>query len=308
MPINFGLSASAVGNALTITMTQASGSAPTSTNPVLIPFRSITATAGTVTWTAITATQSITVPSGATLGASNGVPFRVWIFEEYNGGVPELAVATCSNATTVFPCSAWEYSLPTSTTIGGSSNTGGVLYATTGVAADAVRIIGYCNFSSGLATAGTWASSCTALQTFGPGIKKPGDVVQEVQGTTSSATVCGSNTQTSLSAPIVPSSHIDLIEVDADWEAKIQNGGTSGAVTLRLSRGATPTYFGSEGLLSLNVSSSNILSVSGHMSGIDAPATISSITYYIYTLGCAGTSSFNGDTVPLYIRLKEIMG
>lgn len=287
-PVNLGLSASASGNALTITLTQASGSAPTSTNPVLVPFRSTTATAGTVTWTTISATQSIAVPAGATLGtSSSNVPFRIWIFEEYHGGAPELAVATCSSPTAIFPCAAWESSLPTSTTIGGSSNSGGVLYATTGVAADAVRIIGYCDYGSGLTTAGTWASSCTTLQVFGSGIKKPGDVVQLINGSNSSTG--------GVSVAVVPTSAANLIHVYGFANGASTNAGQN--FTLVLKRGVTVIGSVSQ---ALQPTANGAIILSAGPS-IDFPSATSSFNYTTNPTGFTSSISNN-------IEVQEIMG
>jgi hypothetical protein len=288
-PINLGLSALASGNALTITLTQAGGAAPSSGSPVIVPFRSTVATTGTVTFASVSAPQSITIPSGATLGTSNGVPFRVWIFLEYNGGTPELAVSTCSNTTTVFPCATWEHTLPTTTTIGGSSNTGGTLYATTGVAADAVRIVGFCSFGSGLTTAGTWAISCTSLQVFGPGIAKPGDIVQSIYANTATGGSGG------LNASITPTSAVNLVMVNAT-----QSLTTSAGLNLntRMERGSTllgqPMTFGVAGAGIGNSSISFVV--------LDAPAASSSQTYSIISTG--GTGSFNGGMM----TLQEIQG
>lgn len=306
MPVNLGLSASASGNALTITLTQASGSAPTSTNPVLVPFRSTTATAGTVTWTTISATQSIVVPAGATLGtSSSNVPFRIWIFEEYNGGAPELVVATCSNPTTIFPCASWEHSLPTTTTIGGASNSGGVPYATTGVAADAVRIIGYCSFASGLTTAGTWASSCTTLQVFGPGIKKPGDTVQRAIGQNLGPTSNSTTTEavTAVTATITPTSTVNLIGINAN--AVLTNNTNSIASSSRVRRtNATGTIVGNQKTVTTTATGVATSGVSWSL--LDAPATVSAQVYVLTLVsnsgGAAATLSV-GD-----IDIQEIMG
>jgi hypothetical protein len=296
MPINLGLSAVASGNALTITLTQANGSAPSSGSPVIIPFRSTVATTGTVTFASVSATQSITIPNGATLGTSNGVPFRVWIFEDYNGGTPELGVATCSNVTTIFPCATWEHTLPTSQTIGGSSNTGGVLYATTGVAADAVRIIGFCSFGSGLSTAGAWSSSCTSLQVFGPGVAKPGEVVQTASFVNvSSATTCTTPAfiSTTVTGPITPTSAVNLIMISA--VASNTSITTNDQVSLTLARGGT-------GIGQVTTLGVNTPAVPFNV--LDAPGSVSTQTYAIYCKGITGNGSVTGGTE----LMQEIMG
>jgi hypothetical protein len=307
MPVNFGLSAPAPsGGALTINLTQANGSAPTSSSPVQVPFRSTTLATGTVTWTTISASQSITIPSGATLGTANGVPFRVWIFEEYNGGSPELGVATCSSTTAIFPCASWESTLVTTTTISGSATAAGTLYTTTGATLDAVRIIGFCTFSNGLATAGSWTSSCTTLQPFGPGIKKPGDEVQEVYATNSSNSVVGTGSfiSTGLSASITPTSPADLVEMHAE----VNYGGgssASSAVTQKFSRGSGPTYVGAVSEDTCPTSQDRNFAVSGY----DAPATTSATTYYVYfssSTNCAVNTLSAGPIS--FMKLREIMG
>ncbi len=302
MPINMGLSASASGNALTITLTQASGAAPSGGSPVIVPFRSTTATTGTVTFTAISATQSITIPNGATLGTSNGVPFRVWIFEEYNGGAPELAVATCSNTTTVFPCAAWDTVPTTSTTIGGASNTGGTLYATAGVAADAVRIIGYCTFSSGQTVAGAWASSCTGLHIFGPGVVKPGGTMQTVYAQGAGASNSTNVAAIALAAPAISlSSAVNLVQVIASGQI---NGTNATAGVSQLFRGSTGLGVGA-----LNASfagSAGTINVPFGMNALDAPGVSSSLTYSLKF-----SSSNNSTSVSVSnptIQVTEIQG
>lgn len=287
VPINLGLSATNSGNALTITLTQANGTAPSSGSPVIVPFRSTTPTTGTVTFVPISATQSITIPNGATLGTSNNVPFRVWIFLEYNAGVPELAAATCSNQTTIFPCATWEHTLPTTTTIGGSSNSGGTLYATTGVAADAVRIIGFCSFGSGVPTAGAWSSSCTSLQVFGPGIAKPGDIVQTAYANVSGATTCTTPAfiTTAVTAAITPTSAVNPILLNA--VASNTSITTSDQVSLTLARNGTG--IGQVTTLGVNTPAVPFLV-------LDAPGSVAAQTYAIYCKGITGNGSVTGGT------------
>jgi hypothetical protein len=301
MPINLGLSATPSGNALTINVVQANGAAPTSANPVLVPFRATLLAGGTVTWATIASVQSITIPSGATLGTSNGVPFKVWIFEDYDGGTPELGVASCSNATTIFPCAAWESTLPTSVTIGGSSNSGGVLYSVAGVSAEAVRIVGFCEFDSGLTTAGAWASSCTTLQPFGPGVKKPGDVVQTLYQSTASTTNCNSTSltvETALHLPITLASAANLVKI----EAQTAQSGAGDTFVWQMSRGTTPTLIGQPGgggLTSGPVTMSTALHV------LDLPGVVGPTTYAAYCKFTGGSGfTDNGGT----LTISEIQG
>lgn len=316
MPVNLGLSVPAPsGGALTINLTQANGSAPTTGNPVLVPFRSTALATGTVTWTTISATQSITIPSGATLGTSNGVPSRVWIFEDYNGGTPELGVATCSNTTTVFACSSWENTLVTSTTISGSSGTAGVLYSTAGVTLDAVRIIGYCEFGSGLATAGTWSSACTTLQPFGPGVKKPGETVQKLTNTVSSGSTAATSTKvaTNNTLTITPNP-VNLIRIHAGGVLSNPGGGAASGGAAQIGRNSSSTLIGNPAYISSSANVSN--TTQGAMDAMDAPGAACSptCTYTVYIWNVLGSTTISwlpaitGTTDQGFLELDEIQG
>jgi len=308
MPVNMGLSANAAGSNLTINLTTAVGATPSATNPVLIPFRN-NANLGTVIWTGVTSALSLVIPSGATLGTSNNVPFRIWLFALQVGGVPQIAAVVCSNSTTIFPCASFESTILTTTTITGLATSAGVLYSTTG-GAGSVRIIGYCDFASGLATVGAWASACTTLQLFGPGIKKPGDVVQEVAPAGISTTTSLQNvfTQTAITASITPSSAVNLIEVEADVPFSLN---ANSVCSIELSRGAGPTVFGSAGSIG-----GGAVSLGGSMfrvSGFDAPGVATSTSYFVYGLAssnnaCVTNNTVGGNATKGAIRLKEIMG
>ena len=322
-PVNMGLTASAAGSNLTINVTGANGSAPSSTNPVLVPFRSTTAATGTPVWTSITSAQSIVIPSGATLGSSSSnVPFRIWIFEEYNGGSPEIAVAICTVAPTIFPCTAWENTGKTTTTITGLASSAGVLYATTGVSNDAVRIIGYADYGSGLTTAGLYASVPPRLQLMGPGISRPGEVVQTVRtdtGTsaTGTTTIPQDNTipqitegDQYMTQAITPTATPNLLSVSV--QAFVGNSANVlevGSLFQDATANALKTSFtnpeGTNGVSGLDLT---------YMAGA---LTTSSTTFRFRAGGTgAGTTTFNGvsgsqlfgGTSNSYIQVQEIMG
>lgn len=304
-PINLGLSASAAGGALTINITQANGSVPTSTNPVLAAFRSLTATIGTAAYSTISAVTSITIPSGATLGtSSSNVPFRLWIFLTANGGTPAVAVAVCSNTTTIFPCASWEYTLKTSVTISAGAGSGGVLYATAGVTLDAVRIVGFCDFATGLGTAGSWASSCTTLQVFGPGIKKPGETVQTVYSPT---TTSGSTTSATYAA--LTSGHTASITVTAapnlvrmGLQGVINNAGGAADNFLRVVRGSTQIGTPLEFRTTSATQTSTISLI-----GYDQPG-VGLSTYTVQGKTDTGTLTYPVSATGSNIELQEIMG
>jgi hypothetical protein len=309
-PVNLGLSAAAAGSNLTITLTGANGSNASATNPVSIPFRSGTLATGLPVWGVITSALTLVIPSGATLGtSSSNVPFRIWLFASYNGGTPQLAAVVCSSASQIFPCASWEYTRITSTTISGLATSSGVLYATAGVSNDPVRIIGYCDFASGLATAGSWASACTTLQLFGPGVKKPGDSVQTVYAIQGTQFSISSTTfaNTSLSASITPTTTMNLIKVSANGE--FTTGTTSSsAVTGAIFRGSAPTT--QVGIAqTLNTLVANNQVAPGYWVVLDAPGVASSTTYNFGAKVSTGTALFGFATSPTAsMLLEEIMG
>ena len=306
-PVNMSLSASVAASALTINVLAAdTGSAPTSSHPVLVPFRSTTLPTGTVTWTAITSAQSIVIPSGATLGTSNSTPFRIWIFEEYNGGSPEIAVSTCSTTTTLYACSTWEMNRVTTTTISGLATAAGTPYSAAGVSNDAVRIIGYCDFASGLATVGAWASACTTLAPFGPGVSRPGQVVFHAENgftttaTTTSATFATLTNGSTLA--ITPASTPDLIRVTII--GTVENSSASSASFLQLARGSTLIGNPSELL-----SATTPTAVPQILRTLDAPEAVTSQTYgYQGKIAGGATLSFPAASTGVDILLENIMG
>lgn len=306
-PINLGFTASVGASALTINVRTAAGNAPSATDPVLVPFRSATLTTGTTLWAAITSALSITIPSAATLGtASSNVPFRVWIFLSYNAGVPQLGVATCSLASTptVYPCASWENARKTTIAIDGFSTSAGVLYAGAAVSNDAVRIIGFADYGSGLATAGAWASTPTTLQVMNPSIPRPGGVVQVVTASTASAGTTTSATFVALtstpSAAITPSASPNLIRATTMGSMTSSSTGTLG---LQFQRGST--LIG--GPVSFLPAGSGMIVPTGIIV-YDAPGVATSTTYSFQGKTSTGTLSFPGSGSTTIIELQEIMG
>lgn len=319
-PVNAALTATVNAGALTINLVGANGSAPSATNPVLVPFRSTTLTTGTPVWAAVTSALSITIPSAATLGTANNIAFRVWVFIEYNGGSPELAVATCSSATQIFGCSSWETTRQTSTTISGFATAAGTLYAPAGVANDSFRIAGYVDYASGLAVAGNWASSPTTLQVMGAGVKKPGDIIQTVTNLTGTYS-SGSNTYTP-SATLPTPAGAQLVATQAITPSSSPNHlRIHGQVVLLPGAAASLTSFIYDTTNS-TARSVAVVSVAGSAYLATIPTfyetianTSSAITYTLYGTSSAGSTYINGNASQWFgsasnsfLRVEEIMG
>jgi len=144
------LSATVAANALTVTLTAA-----------LTAFRSSTLNSGAVNTVLPATNPTITVPSGATLGTTNGAPATLAVLLAYNGGTPVLCIA---NAQGVGSLS--ETTLISPTTISAGATSASVIYSASAVGASSpYRFVGYLTITE--ATAGTWATAPTLVQASG---------------------------------------------------------------------------------------------------------------------------------------------
>lgn len=177
-PLNCALAASVSGNALTISLKGNDGNDPAAGNPVYIPFRSPTAATGTQDVLTATAATSLVISSGSTMGFANSTAGRLWIVAFDDAGTLRLGAVNVRSASDVMPLR--DNVIASSTAEGGSgaADSAQVIYTGTAVTSKGMRILGYMDWSSGLTTAGTWASGPTLIQMFGPGVAKPGDVIQ----------------------------------------------------------------------------------------------------------------------------------
>lgn len=296
------------GNALTIALKQQDGSSdPSATAPCVVSFRNATAATGTYTAVLVTAATSfVTGATGSTFGSTNGVPFRLWITAWNNAGTVVLGVSNQSTTTTVFPLN--EASVASSTACSACTNaaTAGTFYTTAAQTSKAFRILGYMDWSAGLATAGTWASGPTSIQMFGPGVKKPGDVVQSVSNTTTTAGSTTSATFVALTSgqtqAITPTSTINPIRVFATGTMLTP---TSGSTGLQLARGSTlignPIAAGVSGVAAGYTGSVSLFV-------FDSPQSVSAQTYGFQGKTSTGTVSYPAASTGAVLVLDEIMG
>jgi len=91
---NLGASYSVASDALTITIKQQDGSTdPTAGSPARVAIRSATATSATYSIVDIESGINIIIPKGATLGGTNAVLERYYLYVLSNSGTPEVAVS-----------------------------------------------------------------------------------------------------------------------------------------------------------------------------------------------------------------------
>jgi hypothetical protein len=307
-PINLGLSAAVAANALTIAVKGADGNNASATNPVLIPFRSPTAATGTPVWRSLTAASSLVISSGSTLAAVSNVPFRVWIVMFDDGGTLRLGAmqrVTGGSSPTAAAALA-DNLLGTSTAEGGAgaADSAGVLYTGTAVTSKAYRILGCMEWASGLAVPGTWDAGPTIIQLFGPGVPRPGEVLQTVYATTSTATSTTSSTfqSTANTINISPTSACNLVDVTASGTA--ESDVTTQPCLTQLHRGSTA--IGS--LVHTQSNSAAVVAGATHHA-LDAPGTTSATTYMVKVKNSNNASTvyypFTGTIASICVR--EIM-
>lgn len=307
MPKNLSFTATVAANILTVTaLAASSGTTPSAAVPIIFPFRDVTLANGDPVIVNATGSLSIsTFTTAATFGVgSANQPFRLWIAAFNNGGTPVLALINCSSTGAV-SCPS-EAALQSSTAMGGSSTSTSVFYTPNGtsVSNKAWRLLGYVEYASGLATPGTFNNPPTTVQLFGPGVKKPGDIIQSIYTSALATTSVTSTTAavTNLSGSITPESPVNLVGLNWSQIVGSATNVASNATFLQSFRGTT-TAIGIPKTAQIP-SGTYVSELNGNL--IDLPAASSATTYATYlssqTQGQA-VRAFNGE-----LTLREIMG
>lgn len=310
---NCTLTGTVSGNALTVALKTQSGADPSAAVPCFVSFRNATNGTGDYTVVSVTAATSFaTGTSGSTFGSSSGShPFRLWVVAINNGGTVVLGVTELSNANLGSAPLPLNESLVQSTTACSACTNAtalGTIYSTAAQTSKAIRILGYMDWNGGLATAGTWASGPGIIVMMGPGIKKPGDIVQFQYATSSTIKAYNNTTQvqTDLTKAITPTSASNLIAVTV-------HGGLEGVTQnvnfySQISRGSAPTLIGAPGYIYQN-QGTGAFQYGQYMFALDAPESIVSVSYFVYIV-CDNTCSgnWNNNLKPTTMRIEEIMG
>lgn len=310
--VNHSLAASASGSALTIALKDAAGSDPSASSPVNGYFRNVTGATGSWTQLSVTGALSLTVSSGSTLGVTSSTAFRLWVVLFNDGGTARLGVINCSTATQIHPLVE---GIPRSSTAeggAGAADSAGVIYTGTAVTSKSFLIVGYIEWSASGLTAGTWTTTnLNFIQTFGPGVHKPGAVVQVVYFTTTSNTTTTSaspGAATALTTSITPTSAVNLIRASM-WSVESCNT-VSQACAGQFGRNSSSNLFGGTFDVFQSVGAGTQVSTIGAF-GIDKPNTTSSTTYTVYHWSTGGATASNtppGASLQSAMTLEEIQG
>jgi len=288
-PLNLQLAAAVSGNNLTVTVLGVNGSNPSSANPVLVNFRSQTLNNGSngIVYGQITSALSFTAVAGVNMGCTTAVLCRLWVElicqTESSGACTSVLVGLSDQSTTgaVYPLS--EDALQSTGVTGACGCTVGLIQTSVAsLTGKAIRIAGYVEATW---TNGTgWATTPSKVQVFGPGVHKPGDVVQVVYESASP------------SLAITPSSAINLVKFSASIACAAPASSTAVEMQFKRSSTALATqYIGGTSGTGMDGNAGAVV--------LDAPGTSSSVTYSIAGSGSACT--LIGSEV---IELDEIMG
>lgn len=294
---NCTLTGTVAGNALTIALKAQDGNTPSATDPCIVAFRNPTLTIGDYTYIKVTAaTTFVTGATGSTFGSTNSTPFRLWVTAWSNAGTIALGASKQSSTTQVFPLVESNDQASTACNACTTASSAGVIYTTASLTTNTIRILGYMDWGSGLATAGVWATGPTTIQLMGPGIRKPGDVVQTTSfntasvSTTSSAAFVTSNITVNISPTAAP----NLVKA---WSTTAGHTGAASA-SQQLQRGSTA-------IGSTCQTGANATSGCGHIA-LDLPGTTSATTYAVFFKSASGGTNVVIDDGS--IILDEIQG
>jgi hypothetical protein len=302
---NLQLNASVSASALTIALKDRNGNDPSATSPIVTEFSLF----GNNVSRAVAGPLSVTVPNGASLGTGNNLTNRIWVGLFDNAGTPILGVYNSLS----FPSPnnpsivSWDETAATTTTAISAGSTAAQNWYTQGgaLSSRALRILGF--IESTQPTAGAWTVGPTKVQLFGPGIKKPGDTVQELATSISAADTTTSATFVPLTnnrLTITLQSAANIVRIEAQGQLST-SANQSGAV-VQLSRGvvASTNMIGSfQKVIDAGVVG-GLLQVPCAMLAYDVPNVAGSVTYAVQANVFGGaTLTYGGSTI---MAAKEI--
>jgi hypothetical protein len=302
--LNIGLAVSASSGALTIAIKAADSSDPTPINKVSVTLQSTAA--GRPQVRAASSALSLTVPSGATLGASSASPNRIWVLAVDDGVNWSPAIMNCSTATNIFALDA--RGAITTAAIDTASDSAGQAYSSSVLSNKSYVVVGIIEYDN-LTTAGTWTVP-DRVKLFGPGIHLPSAIVRQ-WFVTSSGSSTTNTTFTDVSGAtltITPTCAQNRIVIAASFGAQITAGGagTNSAYQFQLLRSATILKTGVVETASgagTNQQSTSYVGIAGYL---DTPATAASVTYTLQQKKTGGTSQ--ATTTDFSMLLQEVAG
>lgn len=305
---NLQISATVNSNQLTISLLAAdSGAAPDVAHPVLVPFRDTTIANGDPVWRTITSASSFTIGSGSTMGCLSGKMCRLWVVGMDNGGTVQVCAFNALSGYNVAFINEGTLQSSASGTSGGSL--AHTYYCNASSLTNvAVRILGYVEIQETIA--GTWSTAPTFVQLFGPGVKKPGDIVQTLVATTNTPGGTTSSSFAELSpaitADFAAASAADPIRIFVSGAVQTNNGGQLGE--MEIVRDSLSTVIGYPASAPVSGTASNQLGQINIM-GYDLPNDTSTHTYSLAgKISGGATLSYPVSGFGSVFEIQEIMG
>lgn len=317
--IGGSLVCSVAASALTIAIKTDLGADPSPTgDPVNVIFRNVTPATGDSAQLSLTAATSLTITSGATMGAVNALPFRLWVVGFNDAGTFRLGVINCmsrssqgaqaNNVSRIFPLDSWN--VKSSTLMSATSDNAATYYTGTAVTSKPFTILGFLDYDSGLATAGTWSAVPTRIALWRLGMPLPGNIIQTaiVEGGTTTSRTSSAFAASVITASITPVGvmHAVLINVQSQIECSSETANAQSVIR----RGtAANVGIAQQSQISGTGASGSLTIV---LFALDAPGTISSQAYTVYVASGDNTATISFPqsswASPNWsIRLDEIM-
>lgn len=310
--LNGTLTVTANASALTIAVKTKAGSDPSASDPVFFFFRSATATTPDLSVLKVTAATSLVLSSGSTLGVTSSTAFRIWIVAFNDGGTFRLGAfqsLTGGGLNASYQVSPLDFEIASSTAEGGAgaADSAGVIYTGTAVTSKPMRILGYAEWSTSGLTAGTWTTTnLSVVQLFGPGIPRPGQIIQHktVLSTPNDTTTSTTYVTSSCNIAITPKSAANLLCIRHSGAGY----GVSENCFAQWSRGSTANTNMAGSISLVNAAGSGV-TVNGALVTVlyDLPNTASSQTYTMQFKGAAGGTAGFGANVANVEEALEIM-
>ena len=292
VPTNLQLNGVTASNELTVSACAINSGSNTcnnasASNDILFAFRDATAANGDPVIVALQAALSFTTGAiSDSFGCVTAVLCRLDIYAINNSGTLGICVYNSLSGYKVQALNEGAVQTSQSGTGGGTSAQ--ALYCNiSAVSGKAVRYLGYVEAT--WTTAVGW-SGPTTVQLFGPGVHRPGEIVQSLYATSTTQTgSIGTSTtpatQLALSEGITPQSAADLIRITIN--ATFGSSGAAAFVT-QISRGTSPTLLGAGYVYASTVGGD----------GVQVPIRVydqisTAQTYYLFAGQLVGTPIFN---------------
>lgn len=214
---NAGFTAAASVNTMVVSLKNQEGNDPVNGASVRLAYRSPTSASGSWLFRTANAAQSLTISSGATLGTSNNLKGRIYVYLIDNAGSLELAVSQKYYSGD---------SLVNTVAMSAASDLVGVVYSTSERTGVPIVSIGY--FDSTQTVAGTWVNSPSKIHIGNMGSKFDRDMSSSVA---SIGDVAVSN---AVSQTITTKATVTNLSVSLTTSGKpvrlVLNPGTSGGI------------------------------------------------------------------------------